>query len=813
MAEAKKAARRGGATVIEDVDLELLRKSFNRIVRVAVELLGGAGGEVAIRRQGEVWRSSGRVERRSPVVALVEASTSPLWIEDWTRDPRVDLAAVPDDMNGLCFYAGAPIRFAGGALLGVLSVVGARPTAHDAAKAARLMDLADLIADEVERHRAILAKAEAEAEVAAARATVSSVVEGAPVAVSMTDRNMRIVQVSQRWREERGLVGADVIGRPIFELFPHSDEGWAIAHKRALGGQTVRHEAQLKLPGGREPWLRIEHTPWREASGEIGGLLSMSVEISALVEALQKAEESEKRLKLAMEIGEIRMWEVDLRRKTVTVAGADTKVGSRDHGFIDLTEGVWSGIHPHDRPEAKALWRRHLDEGAPYRAVYRVLQKDGPHIWVQCASEAIRDDDGEVIRVINVMRNIDKAKRAELNVQRARDAAEAANRAKSEFLANMSHEIRTPLNGVMGVASALGRTELSDQQHEMVGLITSSAETLESLLSDVLDLARIESGRLELKSEAFDLAQSVRDVGALFEPSARAKGLAFAVEVSMAAEGLFTGDAPRLRQVLSNLVSNAVKFTAEGGVRICLDAQPGESGAQVSLSVADTGIGFDAEAGERLFERFEQADGSITRRYGGTGLGLAISRSLAEAMGGRLEATSRPGRGSTFTLELELPRASQASAEGVSASDAEEPPADLSRTRVLLAEDHPTNRRVVELILGAAGVALTCVENGAEAVEAWAEGDFDLILMDMQMPVMDGLTATRLIRERESGLGLGRTPIFALTANAMPEHARASSESGADGHLTKPISTQALLRAVADAAPALAPPGRKRHRA
>jgi CheY-like chemotaxis protein len=217
------------------------------------------------------------------------------------------------------------------------------------------------------------------------------------------------------------------------------------------------------------------------------------------------------------------------------------------------------------------------------------------------------------------------------------------------------------------------------------------------------------------------------------------------------------------------------------------------------LSVSDTGIGFDAEIGARLFERFEQADGSITRRYGGTGLGLAISRSLAEAMGGRLSATSSPGEGSTFTFELTLPRSDLAVAPADQPHDIARP-ADLRQLRVLLAEDHPTNRRVVELILDAAGVDLTCVENGAEAVEAWTGGGFDLVLMDMQMPVMDGLTATRAIRDRESERGLARTPIVSLTANAMPEHARASAQSGADGHLTKPISAEALLRAVADAA-------------
>jgi CheY-like chemotaxis protein len=262
--------------------------------------------------------------------------------------------------------------------------------------------------------------------------------------------------------------------------------------------------------------------------------------------------------------------------------------------------------------------------------------------------------------------------------------------------------------------------------------------------------------------------------------------------------------------VLSNLVSNAVKFTQSGSVRIRVGAKAGAGDAALQIAVVDTGIGFAADAAERLFERFEQADGSITRRYGGTGLGLAISRSLVETMGGRLSAAGRPGRGATFSIELTLPRA-DASALADTAPAAADVDADLSRMRVLLAEDHPTNRRVIELILGAAGVNLACVENGAEALAAWREGGFDLVLMDMQMPVMDGLTATRAIRDEERRLGLKRTPIHALTANAMAEHAKASADAGVDGHLTKPISAEALLHAVAGSAAAW-PPSRAERR-
>jgi CheY-like chemotaxis protein len=243
-----------------------------------------------------------------------------------------------------------------------------------------------------------------------------------------------------------------------------------------------------------------------------------------------------------------------------------------------------------------------------------------------------------------------------------------------------------------------------------------------------------------------------------------------------------------------------VKFTARGGVSLKIGARRDEVTSVLRFEVRDTGIGFDAETKARLFSRFQQADGSITRRFGGSGLGLAISRSLAEAMGGRLEAGARPGKGATFTLTLELPRC-----EGVAEVWNESEGPDIADNplvglRVLLAEDHPTNRRVVELILGAAGVDLTCVENGAEAVEAFQNGLFDLVLMDMQMLVMDGLTAIREIRAREQASASARTPIYVLTANAMPEHVGASTAAGADDHISKPIRAEALLEAVGRAA-------------
>jgi len=379
-------------------------------------------------------------------------------------------------------------------------------------------------------------------------------------------------------------------------------------------------------------------------------------------------------------------------------------------------------------------------------------------------------------------------------LRQAQRRAEEANRAKSEFLANMSHEIRTPLNGVVSMADTLARRELKPEEHEMVELIRSSGATLERLLSDILDSAKIESGQLTFEPAPFDLEQSVKDVAALWRVKAEDQGVAMVVEFDEALSGLVEGDMVRLRQVLTNLVSNALKFTSSGSVRLSVMST---LDGRAVFRVTDTGVGFDPDQKGRIFRRFQQADGSITRRYGGTGLGLTISNALVELMGGTaLDCDSTPGKGSTFWFEIPMPRADQSATEAEPASAA-----DITTTplRILLADDHPANRKVVEIMLAATEMELVTVEDGQQAVEAFAAGGFDLVLMDMQMPVMDGLTATREIRAMEAERGLKRTPVVMLTANAMAEHVASGRAAGADGHLTKPVTLVSLFEAIAAA--------------
>jgi signal transduction histidine kinase/CheY-like chemotaxis protein len=412
----------------------------------------------------------------------------------------------------------------------------------------------------------------------------------------------------------------------------------------------------------------------------------------------------------------------------------------------------------------------------------------------------IRSDD-EIARLGSTFNAMaDGIVEREARLKQARDLAQAADRAKGEFLANMNHEFRTPLNGVLGAASVLAGAGLAPEQARLVRMIETSGESLERMVDKVLDMVELGAGQIELMDEPFDLYALVRRLAKPAAVVAEAKGLAFAYDLPQAGDGWVRGDRRRLGQILSNLIDNAVKFTERGEVSVKLARTDGGW----RFEVRDTGVGFDPSEADQVFQPFRQGDGSMTRRFGGVGLGLSLARRVARAMGGDISAEGARGRGACFTLlaPLAAVRASNppnpttlAEAGTRAAGEPEEARVEAS-PRVLMAEDHLVNRKVVELILGAAGVELLTVENGAEAVALFQAQAFDAVLMDLQMPVMDGLTAIRHIREWERQAERPRTPIVVLSANVQVEHLKASAAAGADNHLSKPLSAPVLLAAL-----------------
>lgn len=370
------------------------------------------------------------------------------------------------------------------------------------------------------------------------------------------------------------------------------------------------------------------------------------------------------------------------------------------------------------------------------------------------------------------------------HAQELAEREQAANRTKSEFLAMITHELRTPLNGVLGMAQAMSLDEMSAGQRARLETIQASGQVLLATVNDVLDISKIETGQLELEPGAFDLETWAEDLAELYRGLALEKGLAFNFEIAPSARGWRIGDATRLRQVLNNLLSNALKFTEHGAITTRIDCD----GDLLSVSVLDTGIGFAAVDSAALFEMFVQADASSTRRFGGTGLGLAICREILSLMGGQISATGAPGRGACFAFSVPL-RVTSAPADAQSRVE----PVGMDRARVLVADDNPTNRLVAQTLLAQFGLDVSAVASGAEALEAWETANWDAIFMDIHMPVMDGLTAATTIRARERAKGRARTPIIALTASVQAYEIEAYFSAGMDDYLAKPIEMERLL--------------------
>ena len=375
-------------------------------------------------------------------------------------------------------------------------------------------------------------------------------------------------------------------------------------------------------------------------------------------------------------------------------------------------------------------------------------------------------------------------------LEEQRNRAEAANSAKSVFLTTMSHEIRTPMNAVLGVANILAETDITAEQREWLDVMAASGHSLMELLNNILDLSKIEAGLMELRPEPFDLHELAQSVQALFAPSAALKNVE--VELILDLEGThYEGDSLRIRQVLSNLVGNATKFTETGKITITLRDRLRDGARIVELAVKDTGIGISAEAIARLFNAFTQADSSTTRRYGGTGLGLSISKYLTEQMGGRIRVESRVGRGSTFTAEIPLEIAQPDAAPPPDAAA----PAEGAREgplHALIVEDNATNRLILSHYLRRMGHSFDVATNGQQALALWEDHEYDVIIMDIQMPVLDGLVATRELRRRERASARSYTPIIALSADAMTEKRETALSVGMDSYLTKPVNLQEI---------------------
>jgi PAS domain S-box-containing protein len=774
--------------------LEPVQPAFDRATRLAKLLFDALESNIILIDGDLAWRSRGGetyVPSPTSIPRRAMDSGDTVWIEDGTLDPKYANDHAVTKL-GVRFYAAAPVTLNDGTTPGVIAVMDRRPRAYDANLAKGLELLAAGVAEECNRARAAVVAARNAEELDKTRATLAAFVDSVPVMLVMLDRESRVLKASPRWLKVRGLTEADALGRSIFDLTPPGFARFKPHVERCQAGESI-HEPRIESVNGTgRVWHQMDFTPWRDSAGEIGGVMLAAHAVTEIVEAMEQTRRSEERLRIAVELTNIQIYDFDHTRREVASDGVSfTK--DRQQDFESASEGIWDAVHPHDRPAAQALWAKHIADGTPYKTQYRIMRPDRPHRWVEGVSEAIRGPDGRIDRIIGAMRDIDREKRNEIDLVNARDAAEAANRAKSAFLATMSHEIRTPLNGVLGMAQAMAADELSAVQRERLDVVRQSGEGLLTILNDVLDLSKIEAGKLELEEAEFSIREVATSAHAAFTALANAKGLRFDLKIDEAAQGIYLGDATRVRQILYNLISNGLKFTQEGEVRVLVEADtPG-----LRLAISDTGMGIPADRLKDLFQMFEQADTSTTRKFGGTGLGLAICRELAELMGGAITAQSAEGQGSCFIVELPLARVGDEVAGKV--AEAELKPASVAPAlRVLAAEDNAVNQLVIRTLLEQAGVEPFVVADGVQALEAWERETWDLILMDVQMPAMDGPTATREIRAREAASGRRRTPLIALTANAMAHQVAEYRAAGMDAIVAKPIDVEQLLSAMRD---------------
>ena len=607
------------------------------------------------------------------------------------------------------------------------------------------------------------------------------------------------------WSEQMyRIYGRDpVLGPPDLSITlnqVHPDDRDRLAAHRLEHAQSdsTEIETRLLLPDGEIRHIIARSTVDRDEAGEITARFGTCIDITDIKRAQAAAEESERRYRFLAENAP------DMISRT-GVAGGMLYVSPSSLRVFGYTADEMKAlnaqemVHPEDFERVMTSIFRLVEERLerlPEPLCYRARHKNGEWVWIEANPTLIFDEKGEPLEFIDVVRNVTQTKLFEAELEEARRRAEAAVAAKSAFLANMSHELRTPLTSIIGFSRLMAdRAELSTEAKQFAKRISDASEALASIINDVLDFSKLEAGQVALETQPLNVRRLVEETTGLIGIQAAAKGLEVRNVLDPGLPEQVDGDVSRLRQVLLNFLSNAVKFTDAGSVEVRVDYVAG----RMRLGVTDTGRGISEDGKSRLFERFSQAEVSINRTHGGTGLGLAISKGIIELMGGSIGVDTEVGKGSTFWFEVPAQPSVELAVEVDDRTEIDCPP-----LRILMVDDTAMNRELVKLMLTPMGFEIVEAGGGAEGIQQALTEVFDLILMDVRMPGVDGLEATRVIRG--SGGVNSRTPILALTADVQPENAAACREAGMNDVLAKPISpTQLLTKVVLWGAPAAEP--------
>ena len=591
----------------------------------------------------------------------------------------------------------------------------------------------------------------------------------------------RLVSANPAWCAIMRRRPEDALGVPIIKVV-HADDRSAfldaVAQLETRGEAILEH--RLRPAHGVTVWVRASV---KRTAGDTDLIVVQDVTVER-----RRREEAENQAKvgeLLRSAAGVYFWSFDPDTGSYTTE-AERRPGSDELGAQHISGAqMGANIHPEDREAFGQMFLPTIRTGEAAHYSYRYINPRGEG-WVRyhTAWRGVRQCESGKWEIRGLTQDVTELLDARDAALQGELAAKEAAETKAQFLANMSHEIRTPLNGVLGVLHLLKNEQLSSEARSLLAEAVNCGSMLAELLNDVLDFSKIEAGRLELENQPVDVAAVIDGVAAILRPQVEAKGLSFTTEIEPGV-GWVAADPVRLRQVLFNLIGNAVKFTAEGGVSIHLTSSGQGPARRLRFEIKDTGIGIAPDAQAQLFCRFHQADGSTTRRFGGTGLGLAITKKLAELMGGDVGVESVEGEGSTFWIEILAPE--------IAASAAREVDDDgfLEGLRVLVVEDNPTNRLIATKMLENLGAAVETAENGALGLKAVKRAHFDIVFMDVQMPVMDGVVATKAIRALPEPAR--STPIIAMTANAMAHQVRDYLEVGMTGVISKPLSPAAIV--------------------
>ncbi|MDO9076829.1 MAG: ATP-binding protein [Brevundimonas sp.] len=710
-----------------------------------------------------------------------------LVIEDAALDPVLKDHPMVTGKPFLRFFAGATISNGRGEPVGAVGVMDSRPrpalTASELATLDHVAAIAGTMFDQTTTQRV--------------QAERLALLELAEQMSGIGHWRFDVLSGDVTWSDEvyriHGFEPGEVV--PDYELVlagyhPADAEVLASAVSRAIAtGAGYALQLRIQPPGREERLVETKAATELDETGRTVALFGVFQDVTESVRAHDRTAASEARYRLLADNATdiIATYGLDgvFEYVSPSIEGA---MGYRPEELVGRS--FWEFMHTDDVEGLRAAFTAYLKAGpgaSSPRVPYRGVRKDGQLVWLEAHPMVIRDARGRPVGFQDVVRDVTETKALEDQLIAARDVAEAGAQAKSEFLANMSHELRTPLTSVIGFSGLLQASRnLPEAERRYADRIATGSEALLSVINDILDYSKLEVDAVDLDPQAYDPRVMAEGAVALVESQCQAKGLVLETVIDSGLPEALMGDEGRLRQVTLNFLSNAVKFTTSGTVLLELTV----AGDRLRLAVTDSGIGISPDKIDSLFDRFTQADASTTRVYGGTGLGLAISRRLIEMMGGEIGADSRPGEGSTFWFEVPLHEAVQG-LEAVGEGDL----VVEAGLRILMADDAAPNRELVTAILGGLGLALDTVCNGAEAVEAARTGAYDLILMDVHMPVMDGLDATRAIRAISGPVG--RTSIIALTANVQPEQVTRCREAGMDGHVGKPIQISELLTALA----------------